>query len=174
MCVKIPQCGYMEHGLKDIVFYVQKHITPCTVVITSLLVRDKPPGSPASVKRVYWLIAPIRALSAVPWPEWDQLRTQLLMIKVLSEESWADGMFSLWINSSRQCKLIRNHCWHVEEHTSKPSHQLYCSHGRQYMRWGWQATSSLVMVRAGGIMTEMVLICNIVPKAVVSKYCQND
>ena len=22
-CVKIPQCGYMEHGLKDIVFYVQ-------------------------------------------------------------------------------------------------------------------------------------------------------
>ena len=28
-CVKIPQRGYMEHGLKDIAFYVQKHITPC-------------------------------------------------------------------------------------------------------------------------------------------------
>ena len=26
----------MEHGLKDIAFYVQKHTTPCTVVITSL------------------------------------------------------------------------------------------------------------------------------------------
>ena len=26
-CGKIPQCGYMEHGLKDIAFYVQKHIT---------------------------------------------------------------------------------------------------------------------------------------------------
>ena len=39
----------MEHGLKDIAFYVQKHITPCTVVITSLLVRDKPLGTPASV-----------------------------------------------------------------------------------------------------------------------------
>ena len=52
-CVKIPQCGYMEHGLKDIAFYVQKHISLCTVVITSLLVRDKPPGAPASVKRVY-------------------------------------------------------------------------------------------------------------------------
>ena len=39
----------MGHGLKD----VQKHITPWAVVITSLLVRDKPIGAPASVKRVY-------------------------------------------------------------------------------------------------------------------------
>ena len=53
-CVKIAQCGWMEHGFKDIAFYVQKHITPCTIVITSLLVRDKPLGSPASVKGVYW------------------------------------------------------------------------------------------------------------------------
>ena len=43
----------MEHGLKDIAFYVQKHITHPTVVITSLLVRDKPLEAPASVKRVY-------------------------------------------------------------------------------------------------------------------------
>ena len=42
----------MEHGLKDIALYVQKHITPCTVVITSLLVRDKPIEAPTSVKRV--------------------------------------------------------------------------------------------------------------------------
>ena len=40
--------------LKILRFYVQKHITPCTIVITSLLVRDKPLGSPASVKGVYW------------------------------------------------------------------------------------------------------------------------
>ena len=33
--------------------YVQKHITPCTVVITSLLGRDKPLVAPASVKRVF-------------------------------------------------------------------------------------------------------------------------
>ena len=26
--VKIPQCGYMEYGLKDVAFYVQKHIAP--------------------------------------------------------------------------------------------------------------------------------------------------
>ena len=31
-----------------------KHITPCTVVITFLLVRDTPLEAPASVKRVYW------------------------------------------------------------------------------------------------------------------------
>ena len=53
-CVKIPQCGYMEYALKDIAFYVQKHITPCTVVLTSVLVRDKPLEAPASVKRVNW------------------------------------------------------------------------------------------------------------------------
>ena len=35
--------------------YVQTHTTPCTVVITSLLVRHKPLGTPASVKRVYCL-----------------------------------------------------------------------------------------------------------------------
>ena len=34
-------------------FMFKKHITPCTVVITSLLVRDKALEAPASVKRVY-------------------------------------------------------------------------------------------------------------------------
>ena len=43
----------MKHGLKYIAFYVQKHITPWTVVITSLLVRDKPQEAPANVKRVF-------------------------------------------------------------------------------------------------------------------------
>ena len=44
----------MEHGLKDIAFYGQKHITPCTIVITSRLVRGKPIEAPVSVKQVYW------------------------------------------------------------------------------------------------------------------------
>ena len=48
----------MEHGLKDIACYVQKHITPWTVAITSVLVRDKLLGAPAHVKRVYWVILP--------------------------------------------------------------------------------------------------------------------
>ena len=43
----------MEHGLKDIAFYVKKHI-PYTVVITSLLVRGKRPEAPVYVKRVYF------------------------------------------------------------------------------------------------------------------------
>ena len=43
----------MEHGLKYIAFYIQKHITPCTAVISSLLVHDKLLGAPAFVKRVY-------------------------------------------------------------------------------------------------------------------------
>ena len=30
--VKIPQCGYKEHELKDIGFYVQKHIAPRIVL----------------------------------------------------------------------------------------------------------------------------------------------
>ena len=42
----------MKHGLKYIAFYVQKHITPCSVVITSLLVCNKPLEAPASVKLV--------------------------------------------------------------------------------------------------------------------------
>ena len=44
--IKIPQCGLMEHGLKDIAFYVQKHIKFCTVVIISLLGGDEPPPPP--------------------------------------------------------------------------------------------------------------------------------
>ena len=35
-------------------FYVQKHTSLCTVVITSLLDSDKPLWAPAPVKRVYW------------------------------------------------------------------------------------------------------------------------
>ena len=46
----------MEHGSKDIAFYVQKHTAHWTVVITSLLVRDRPLGAPAYVKRVYWCV----------------------------------------------------------------------------------------------------------------------
>ena len=30
--VKIPQWGYMEHGLKDIAFYVQKHSTSSSLL----------------------------------------------------------------------------------------------------------------------------------------------
>ena len=29
--VKIPHRGYMEHGLKDVAFHVQKHIAPWSI-----------------------------------------------------------------------------------------------------------------------------------------------
>ena len=49
-CVKIPQCGYMELGLKHISFYVQKHIVALAMCYNPALVRDKPLGAPESVK----------------------------------------------------------------------------------------------------------------------------
>ena len=55
-CVKIPQCRYMEHGLKYITFYVKKHITHLAMCYNPPLVRDKPLGAYAFVKLVYWLI----------------------------------------------------------------------------------------------------------------------
>ena len=48
-CVKIPQCGYMGHGLKFITFYVQKHIVALEKCHNPTLVRDKPLGAPISV-----------------------------------------------------------------------------------------------------------------------------
>ena len=51
--VKIQQWGYMDHGLKDIAFYVQKHTAPRAVCYNYPLVRDKPLGTPAYVRVVY-------------------------------------------------------------------------------------------------------------------------
>ena len=52
---------------------VQKHITPCTVVITSLLVCDKQLGAPPSVKRVYCkhiFMVPLRNLACKELSLW--------------------------------------------------------------------------------------------------------
>ena len=45
--------GYMEHGSKHIMFYVQKHIAPLAMCHNPALVRDKLLGVPESVKMVY-------------------------------------------------------------------------------------------------------------------------
>ena len=55
---EIPQCGYTEHGLKDLAFYVQKHIASRAMCHNFLLVRDKPLGAPAFVRLVYWSSLP--------------------------------------------------------------------------------------------------------------------
>ena len=55
-CVKIPQCGYMEHGLKHITFYVQKRIAAVAMCYNPGLVHDKPLWSSAYVKLVYYML----------------------------------------------------------------------------------------------------------------------
>ena len=65
-CVKIPQHGYMEHGLKHILFYVLKHIVALPMCYNPALVCDKPQGAPASVKLVYsdkWKLGYLRTPS---------------------------------------------------------------------------------------------------------------
>ena len=47
---KLPQCGYMEHGLEYITFYVQKHVAPLAVCSGLKMVRDKPLEAPAFVR----------------------------------------------------------------------------------------------------------------------------
>ena len=51
--VIITQCGHMEHGLKHITFYVQKHIAALVMCYNAVLVRDKPIGAPAFVKKSF-------------------------------------------------------------------------------------------------------------------------
>ena len=51
--IKIPQWRYMDHGLKDIAFYVKKQIAPRAVCYNYPLVYDKPLGTPAYVRVVY-------------------------------------------------------------------------------------------------------------------------
>ena len=51
--VKIPQWWYMDHGLKDIAFYVQKQIAHWAVCYNYPLVRDKPIGTAAYVRVIY-------------------------------------------------------------------------------------------------------------------------
>ena len=55
-CVEIPQCVYMEYGLKHITFYVQKQIAPLAMCYNPPLVRDKLLGAPASANLVNFMI----------------------------------------------------------------------------------------------------------------------
>ena len=54
-CVNKLQCGYMEHGLKHITFYVQKLTGPLAVCNDLTLVRDKALAAPGFVRLVQWI-----------------------------------------------------------------------------------------------------------------------
>ena len=64
-CVKIPQCGYMEHGLKDVAFYVKKHIAPWAIYHNPQLVQEMPLGAPAFVRLVYSQLISVKEASGV-------------------------------------------------------------------------------------------------------------
>ena len=51
-CVKI-RFGYLDHGLRYIAFYVQKHITHLEIFYNRPLVRDKPLRAPAFLRLIY-------------------------------------------------------------------------------------------------------------------------
>ena len=53
-CAKIPQCGYVEHELKDIASYVQKHCSSSSLVMTSRWFTTSRIGAPTSVRLVYY------------------------------------------------------------------------------------------------------------------------
>ena len=50
--IKIPQYGYIEHGL-DVTFYVQKLTAPRVICYNPLLVHNKTLEAPAFVRLVY-------------------------------------------------------------------------------------------------------------------------
>ena len=51
--VKIPQCGYIEHGLEYIMFYVKKRIAHLAVCFGLPLINDKPLIASAFVRLAY-------------------------------------------------------------------------------------------------------------------------
>ena len=53
----------MKHGLKYIMFYVQKDIAPLWMWYNPPLVRNKPLGVPASMKGVYWRLSMSQAMN---------------------------------------------------------------------------------------------------------------
>ena len=52
--VKIPQRRYMEHGLKDVAFYVQKHIALWAIVFATCCLGCLLWAPPTFVRLVYW------------------------------------------------------------------------------------------------------------------------
>ena len=53
--VKMPRCGYVEHGLENFSFCFQKHIAHLAACPKPPLVRDGPLGVPTFLKFAYYL-----------------------------------------------------------------------------------------------------------------------
>ena len=88
-CVRIPQCGYMKHGLKHILFYIEKHPAHRAVCYNFLFVRDKPLGAPTFVKIVYFgnqfntLFTTEMHFDMFQMPKWSNNVTQAVLKRAL-------------------------------------------------------------------------------------------
>ena len=60
----------MEHGLKHISFYVQKHTAALVRSYNLGLVRDKPLGAPASMKLIHNTVATVPEQVTARWQYW--------------------------------------------------------------------------------------------------------
>ena len=129
---------YMEHGLKDIAFYVQKHITPRAVCYNFPLARDKLLGVPALLRLVYYLdwkghlmgpycLYSAQAITTVGFlatmgPDFSNIyreNREMLWVKMISEimtwirDYWiiiGQGLHSIWKTSKH------NILWKIMEH----------------------------------------------------------
>ena len=114
LCVNIPQCGYMGHGLKLIMFYVQKHIAALGMCHNQALDRDTPLGATCETGLFYMpadVLAPEHAESVQghlqePW-------TGSSHHQVISSHGYAGKTYSslpqrgIWIKGA--IPELRNH-----------------------------------------------------------------
>ena len=116
--VKIPQCGYMGHGLKFITFHVKKFIAALAMCHNTTLVRDKPLGAPTYVKLVYYDNAIVPHIWYLPQRKLAlETRTRWRRVKTLGQHQVGVNLQShaqhqLWIST-----------WHIfhEFHKIMPS-----------------------------------------------------
>ena len=114
-CVKIPQCGYMGHGLKLITFYVKKHIAGLARCHNPSLVRDNPLGAPASVKMIYTMPADVLVTLAI------DPKSQNILSQASEELSTKGSLLSTEISQP----TIEFSLGHGKVITSISNHEIY-------------------------------------------------
>ena len=106
-CVKIPQCNYMEHELKHIPFYVQKHISALATCYNRRLIHDKPLGALASMTLVYWVRS--ETWMRVNWWQYMSINVahDLMMIILLSDSQfiWRSMMLTIGSREENKCLI---------------------------------------------------------------------
>ena len=100
-CVKTPQCGYIDHDLKHISFYVQKRVVAMGVCYNPALVRGKLLGLPASVK---WVYSTVSAVAIVGYNVFENHTFKIYMPHIT-------GNNELTIKCQFDPMLVSSHFW---------------------------------------------------------------